>query len=122
MAGSNRVTIEEIGERLKISTSTVSRALRQDPLIHPETRARVNALAIDLGYQGRSRQGPSRGKKKNSLAVLFSNSSLARVRSGYITTSYLQGLTSEAESAGIPLNLHTVSLGRESDFQETAGL
>lgn len=119
---SNRVTIQEIGERLNISTSTVSRALRQDPLIHPETRARVNTLAMGLGYQGRSRQGPNRGKRTNSLAVLFSVTSLAKIQTGFITTCYLQGLTTEAEAQGIGMNVHTVIGPTTPEFVETAGI
>lgn len=119
---SNRVTIQEIGDKLNISASTVSRALRQDPLIHPETRARVNTLAMDLGYQGRARQGPNRSKRTNSLAVLFSATSLAQIQSGYITTCYLQGLTAEAEHQGIGMNIHTVLAPKNPDYPETAGI
>jgi LacI family transcriptional regulator len=107
MASNERVTIQDIGKKLNISASTVSRALRQDPLIHPQTRAQVNALAMSMGYQGRSRRGPKLGKKTASIAVFFSVTSFAQVRNGIITTAYLEGLTSEAEAMGASLGIYT---------------
>lgn len=107
MASNERVTIQDIGKKLNISASTVSRALRQDPLIHPQTRAQVNALAMSMGYQGRSRRGPKLGKKTASIAVFFSVTSFAQVRNGVITTAYLEGLTSEAEAMGASLGIYT---------------
>ena len=47
----NQVTIKDIAQELKISISTVSRALRGMPEIHPDTRKAVTALAKDWDYQ-----------------------------------------------------------------------
>jgi DNA-binding LacI/PurR family transcriptional regulator len=41
----------EIAQKLAIAPSTVSRALRDDPRIGAETRAKVRAVAGDLGYR-----------------------------------------------------------------------
>jgi DNA-binding LacI/PurR family transcriptional regulator len=41
----------EIAQHLGIAASTVSRALREDPRIGKETRARIRAVAADLGYR-----------------------------------------------------------------------
>ncbi|PTY01604.1 hypothetical protein DB346_12760 [Verrucomicrobia bacterium LW23] len=104
-----RVTLEMISRELNISTSSVSRALRNDPLIHPETRARANSIATRLGYQGRSRRGPQHTTGPRSIAAIFAAHSLMDVQSGPVTMSYLQGMTSEANPAGILLNISTVS-------------
>jgi LacI family transcriptional regulator len=45
-----RLTLAMIGERLGLSTATVSLALRDHPDVAAETRARVRQLAEDLGY------------------------------------------------------------------------
>ncbi len=45
------VTIKDIAQALNISASTVSRALRGMPEIHPETRQAVLQLAQQLDYQ-----------------------------------------------------------------------
>jgi DNA-binding LacI/PurR family transcriptional regulator len=53
-SGSNpppRPTIEQVAERAGVSVATVSRALRDLPNVAPATRARVAAIARDLGYR-----------------------------------------------------------------------
>ena len=114
MPRSSRVTLEAISRELKLSTSSVSRALRNDPLIHPQTRAEVNAMAMRMGYQGRSRRGPQVGVRQRSIGVLFASSSLTDIKRHIITMSYLQGMTSEAAAANIVLNLQAAN-------EETAG-
>ncbi|MDQ7028818.1 MAG: LacI family DNA-binding transcriptional regulator [Ardenticatenia bacterium] len=44
------VSIKDIARAAGVSHSTVSRALRDSPLISPETRARIRALAEEMGY------------------------------------------------------------------------
>ena len=46
-----QATIIDIAKTLKISTSTVSRALRGQPDVNPETKKAVLALAKELDYQ-----------------------------------------------------------------------
>jgi DNA-binding LacI/PurR family transcriptional regulator len=106
MPRSSRVTLEAISRELNLSTSSVSRALRNDPLIHPQTRAAVNTMAMRMGYQGRSRRGPQVAARQRTLGVLFANSSLTDVKRHAITMSYLQGMTSEASAAEVTLNVH----------------
>ncbi|MDJ0316781.1 MULTISPECIES: LacI family DNA-binding transcriptional regulator [Arthrobacter] len=45
-----RVSIDDVAERAEVSTATVSRALRGLPKVHPTTRARVLAVAKEMGY------------------------------------------------------------------------
>jgi DNA-binding LacI/PurR family transcriptional regulator len=106
MARSSRVTLDTISRELNLSTSSVSRALRNDPLVHPETRAQVNATAMRLGYQGRSRRGPQVTSRQRTIGVLFAANSMTDVKSHSLTMSYLQGLTSEAGPANVTLNIH----------------
>lgn len=46
-----RVTIKELAERLRLSVSTVSRALADDKNVRRETREQVVRLAGELGYR-----------------------------------------------------------------------
>ncbi|GAB4191521.1 MAG: LacI family DNA-binding transcriptional regulator [Thermoflexibacter sp.] len=46
-----QVTIKDIAKRLNISVSTVSRALRDMPEIHPDTKKAILKLAEELDYQ-----------------------------------------------------------------------
>jgi LacI family transcriptional regulator len=96
-----------ISKELNLSTSSVSRALRNDPLIHPETRAEVNTVAARLGYQGRSRRGPRKSGQQRAIRVLFAGNSLIDFKRGAITMSYLQGMTSETEAMHAVLNVQT---------------
>jgi DNA-binding LacI/PurR family transcriptional regulator len=45
-----RITINRIAREAGVSLTTVSRALNDRPDIHPETRARILAIARELGY------------------------------------------------------------------------
>lgn len=45
------VRMAEIAQRLRVNSSTVSRALRGDPRIGAELRERVRAMADELGYR-----------------------------------------------------------------------
>lgn len=47
----HQVTIKDIAKRLNISVATVSRALRDLPDIHPDTKKMVVDLAAELDYQ-----------------------------------------------------------------------
>ena len=47
----NRVTIKDLAQELKISTSTVSRALQDHPALRQDTKDRVKALAKKWNYQ-----------------------------------------------------------------------
>lgn len=46
-----RVTMADLARRAGLSKSTISRALAGDPRVNPQTRARVEALARELGYE-----------------------------------------------------------------------
>lgn len=106
MPRNSRVTLEAISRELNLSISSVSRALRNDPLIHPQTRAEINTKAMSMGYQGRSRRGPQASVRQQAIGVLFAASSLTDIKRHIITMSYLQGMTSEAAAANITLHLH----------------
>lgn len=48
--GKRAVTSYDVARRAGVSQSTVSRALRSDPRVVAETRARILALAAEMGY------------------------------------------------------------------------
>nr|WP_268914260.1 LacI family DNA-binding transcriptional regulator [Corynebacterium uropygiale] len=59
------LTLKQLAEIAGVSTSTASRALRDQPGISPATRARIHSLAAELGYRpnalGRALQRQSSG-------------------------------------------------------------
>jgi LacI family transcriptional regulator len=60
---------DQIADRLNLSRSTVSRSLAGHPAIHPQTRARVLAMADDLGYQMREHNRGRQAKLKSVSTV-----------------------------------------------------
>ncbi|MBO6637853.1 MAG: LacI family DNA-binding transcriptional regulator [Roseitalea sp.] len=69
---SSRVGLKQLAEQLGIDVSTVSRALRDDPRVKPETTASVRRLADALGYRPNSAARALRGGKTGRVAVLLS--------------------------------------------------
>lgn len=50
-AGSAPFSVQDIAERAGVSTATVSRVLNQSELVRPKTRAKVEAVIAEFGYQ-----------------------------------------------------------------------
>jgi LacI family transcriptional regulator len=65
-----RLTLAMIGERLGMSTATVSLALRDHPAVAEDTRARVRQLAEDLGYIYNRSAASLRTSRSNIVGVL----------------------------------------------------
>ncbi len=91
-----RTNLREIAQNLGISASTVSRALRGLPGIHPETREQVQKAAEKLGYR----------KAEILLQKRFRN--ILTLSQGFSTAAdagYLAGLS----SAAVPMNMSLIS-------------
>lgn len=69
---SGRIGLKQLGERLGLDVSTVSRALRGDPRVHPDTAETVRRLARELDYRPNSAARALRGGATNRVAVLLS--------------------------------------------------
>lgn len=67
-----RIGIKQLAEQLKVDVSTVSRALRDDPRVKPETAAIVRALAAKLDYRPNSAAQALKGGRTGRVAVLLS--------------------------------------------------
>lgn len=67
-----RVGLKELARRLKVDVSTVSRALRDDPRVKPDTRKAVQALAQRLDYRPNAAARALRVGQSGRVAVLLS--------------------------------------------------
>lgn len=65
-----RLTLAMIGERLGLSTATVSLALRDHPDVAADTRVRVRQFAEDLGYIYNRSAASLRTSRSNIVGVL----------------------------------------------------
>lgn len=97
MSAKRRTNLREIAQKLGLSASTVSRALRDLPGIHPETRQQVFEAAQELGYRG--------GEILNSRK--FSNILTLSQGIAFDTDhEYLAGMSSAAVSLNMSLISH----------------
>ncbi|MDR3710647.1 MAG: LacI family DNA-binding transcriptional regulator [Capsulimonadaceae bacterium] len=118
------ITIREIAERLSVSEATVSRSLRNDPVINPATRARVNQFAVSVGYQGPSRrpraarnpatrlardEAKALGAGAQSIAVLLAVAEMSYAHRFGNIVRILQGITAEMDRAGVQQALRMIA-------------
>ena len=68
---SSPVTIKDIAKALKISASTVSRALKDHPDISRETKDAVNELAVRLKYKPNAVALSLKNSKTNTIGVII---------------------------------------------------
>ena len=70
-----RPTSRDIARLAAVSQATVSRALRDSPLVKPETRARIKSIADELHYRpDRSAAGLRTGRSHTLALLLFEES------------------------------------------------
>ncbi|WP_421724190.1 LacI family DNA-binding transcriptional regulator [Bauldia sp.] len=69
---SGRVGLKELALHLGVDVSTVSRALRDDPRVKPETIEKVRSLARELGYRPNVAARALKGGRIGRVAVLLS--------------------------------------------------
>lgn len=63
-------TIHDIARELKISASTVSRALNDNPRISLKTKEKIKAVADRLGYRPNTLASNLRNKKSNTIGIV----------------------------------------------------
>ena len=68
-----RVTIKDIARELNIHHSTVSRALRDDKRVKPETKKKIVGYAKSHGYQVNMSALHLRGSIRNVIAIIVPN-------------------------------------------------
>jgi DNA-binding LacI/PurR family transcriptional regulator len=66
-----RPTSRDIARLAEVSQATVSRALRNSPLVRPETRARIESIARELSYRTDRRAAGLRTRRSSTLALLL---------------------------------------------------
>ena len=69
--GSGKTTSFDIAHRAGVSQATVSRALRNSPLVSPETREKVQRIARELNYQVDRSAAGLRSQTSQTLALLL---------------------------------------------------
>jgi DNA-binding LacI/PurR family transcriptional regulator len=101
ITSASTIGLDDIAKRTGVAVSTVSRALRDLPGIHPKTRSKVLREARALGYTVRPRRHESaRMETKHVLALTVGDETPA----GYMT-----GLSQASLELDISLHFHHVA-------------
>ena len=109
------ITIYDIAEQLNISTATVSRALRDDPLVSAKTKKKVMELAERHGYQVNQFARNLRKRQTNTIGVI-----VPRLNSFFMAT-VISGVEQVANAAGYNLLISQTSesVEREHSIVQT---
>lgn len=87
-------TIHDIAKKLNISASTVSRALKNNPIISEATRKLIQRTAEEMGYQPNTMAANFRTKRTNTIGVivpLINRHFFSSVISGIEEVAYSRG-------------------------------
>lgn len=115
------VTLQDIADALDVSAATVSRSLRHDTLINPETRARVNEAAIRMGYQTRLRRPRRVVEDKTStqtLGLLMRHNSPDSMRHDMNLMKMMSGIMAVTDANRALLQMHTIGLEEQRHMAE----
>ncbi|HSH20063.1 MAG TPA: LacI family DNA-binding transcriptional regulator, partial [Draconibacterium sp.] len=94
MANQNETTIHDIAKKLNLSASTVSRALKDNPVISEATRTLVKSIADKMGYRPNILASNLRKRHTNTIGVivpLINRHFFSAVISGVEEVAYNQG-------------------------------
>lgn len=69
--GSGKTTSFDIAHLAGVSQATVSRALRNSPLVNPDTRERIKQIAREMNYRVDRNAAGLRSQRSNTLALLL---------------------------------------------------
>ena len=98
--------MQHLANRLRVSRSTVSRALRDDPQISYATRQRIKAFASSVGYHPNALAQALHRRRAGAIGLLLPRSSQFVFANPYFS-ELLLGLSDVAEGAGYPLVVST---------------
>ena len=106
-------TSRDIAERAGVSQATVSRALRNSPLVRPETRERIQQIARELHYFVNKNAAGLRTHHSNTIALLiFDDSKTVTSQLNLFFLSMLDSIMRSAARHGYDI---LVSLQQLSD-------
>lgn len=111
MEKEKEITIYDIASALNISIATVSRALKNDPVVSKQTKKRIFDLAAKMGYRTNHFARNLRNQKTNTIGII-----VHELNSTFIT-SVLAGIERVTTEAGYDL---IIAHSSESFIKEIA--
>ena len=111
MLKEKEVTIYDLAKMLNISIATVSRALKNDPVVSKKTKKKIAELAEEMGYRSNNFARNLRNQRTNTIGVI-----VPRLNS-YFMSTVIAGIESIANKEGYNL---IISQSSESFEKEKA--
>ncbi|MFK8014739.1 MAG: LacI family DNA-binding transcriptional regulator [Gammaproteobacteria bacterium] len=100
----DKTTSRDIADRAGVSQATVSRALRDSPLVRPETRQRIREIARELNYRVDRSAAGLRSRQSQTLALLiFEDATSDESQINPFFLSMLSSITRSAAKHGYDL-------------------
>lgn len=90
----NRVTIQTVAEKAKVSIKTVSRVINKEKAVRASTRDRVKAVIDELGYKPSPAARALAGHTSKIIGLIYDNPSAAYVldvQTGVLKSCYSEG-------------------------------
>jgi len=111
MLNEKEVTIYDLADKLNISIATVSRALKNDPVVSKKTKKKIFELAEEMGYRSNHFARNLRNQQTNTIGII-----VHELNSNFIT-SVLAGVEKVTTEAGYDL---IIAHSSESFMKEAA--
>ncbi|SFK64307.1 LacI family DNA-binding transcriptional regulator [Lysobacter sp. cf310] len=116
-------TMADLAKLAGVSAITVSRALRDSPLVNPETRAQIKALAETQGYMFNISARNLRLRRSMTVAVVVEMTpTIERQMSGPYPLDLLGGISQELTSSGYAVLLTSLQGGALPSVQAADGV
>jgi len=112
MEDNKDITIYDIAEKLKLATSTISRALKDHPTISDKTIKKVKKTAEEMGYVPNTLAAGLRGNKTNTIGVLIPT----------ITQPFLSSLISGIEIAAQKSGYNVIIMQSNDSYEEEVSM
>jgi len=116
MSNEKEVTIYDLARKLNISVATVSRALKDDPVVSKKTKKKISDLAQEMGYRSNHFARNLRTQRTNTIGVI-----IPRINS-YFMSSVIAGMENIATSEGYNLIISQSSESVEKEVANTITL
>lgn len=121
--GSKPITMEDLAALAGVSKITVSRALRDSPLVRESVRKRVKELSVAHGYRMNVAARSLRTRRANSITVAIEmDPTTDRTLTEPLTLIAIGALLQAFATRGYRLVLTTRSEALNSNVQDTEGL
>ena len=111
MTAGKEITIYDLARKLNISIATVSRALKDDPVVSKKTKKKIAELAEEMGYRSNNFARNLRTQRTDTIGVI-----VPRLNS-YFMSTVIAGIENIANSEGFNL---IISQSSESAQKEIA--